>query len=86
MPKTCVSCTLTSGQMRQRRSEVLQPLKNLITSQTALDDGYRFTFEPSDECLNALLHFIQLERACCAFLRSGRLGRHIPGAFATHAR
>jgi hypothetical protein len=55
--------------MAERRAEVLQPLKCLITDQTALDNDYCFTFEPGDESLNALLTFIQLERACCTFLR-----------------
>lgn len=69
MSEPCISCTLTSEQMRQRRTEVLRPLKRLTTGQMALENGYLFAFKPHDESLNALLHFIQLERACCTFLR-----------------
>lgn len=69
MPESCVSCTLTEAQIRQRRAEVLEKIRERVREYKSLADGYALRFDASEDNLNQLTHLIQLERQCCAFLR-----------------
>ena len=63
-----IVCTLTDQQLRERRLNVLEPLRNRAVQSEELSDGYAFTFQPHDGLLLQLSQLVELERECCRFL------------------
>jgi hypothetical protein len=62
-----LKCKLTSPELRERKNTVIAHLLTKITEKKALENGYAFKFEGSDEMLDELTEFIKTERACCEF-------------------
>jgi hypothetical protein len=62
-----VSCKLTTPELQERKMNVIAELKKLVLSRQELANGYRYTFDVSDEILDKLTTFIKTERMCCDF-------------------
>lgn len=62
-----LSCTLTSPELKLRKTTVLAYLKQQVLEKTALPNGYVFQFSGSNAMLDTLVEFIKTERASCSF-------------------
>ena len=63
-----IACTLQPGELATSAAQLLPGLARLATSRVPIDDGYRFEFVASSECLQAVVAVIDAERRCCRFL------------------
>jgi hypothetical protein len=64
---TNLSCKLTSAEMQQRKTTVLESLRKQILEKKELENGYAFKFNGSDKMFDELTEFIKTERECCGF-------------------
>lgn len=64
-----VVCTLNENELQRRRQEILARVKALVRGVDGLESGVALSFDGSDATLEQLTRMIQLERACCRFLR-----------------
>jgi hypothetical protein len=62
-----LACTLTTAEMRQRKSTVIANLQKEMIEKKELKDGYSFRFKGTDEMVDELSSFIKTERECCSF-------------------
>jgi hypothetical protein len=62
-------CTLTPEAVASRREGLLPGLVGRARERQSLEDGYRLTFDPSGETLQAIAAVIDAERQCCSWLR-----------------
>ena len=69
MSELPIACTLLPDDLARRRAELLPGLIRRARSQELIDNGYRYTFVASGECLTAIATMIDAERQCCRFLR-----------------
>lgn len=63
-----IVCTLTTDQRRERRLNVLKPIRNAAIKTEELSKGYSYTFRPQPDLLVRLAQLVDLERGCCRFL------------------
>ena len=66
-PLKPIACTLTSPELRKRKEEVIEKLKQLVLEKKELPDGYAYKFNGTDDMLDSIMTFIKSERTCCAF-------------------
>jgi hypothetical protein len=64
-----IVCTLTSGELQQRKASLLPGVLARASHLEVLTDGYRARFSASDEVVRDLAAMIDAERQCCRFLR-----------------
>lgn len=64
-----VACTLTPGELEQRRRWVLPGLLARARAREAVAGGFRWRFEAGGDVLREAAAVIDAERACCRFLR-----------------
>lgn len=64
-----VACTLTADALADRRTGVLAPLGRAVLERREVEDGWAFRFAPEPGRVEALARVVEMERACCAFLR-----------------
>ena len=64
-----IACSLTSAELQERRSTLLQKVRSAVLEVKELDDGYAYSFPSEGEWLRELTSLIDLERQCCPFLR-----------------
>jgi hypothetical protein len=64
-----IACSLTSAELQERRSTLLQKVRTAVVEVKELDDGYAYSFPSADEWLYELAGLVDLERQCCPFLR-----------------
>ena len=62
-----LSCKLTSQELRERKTNVLEVLKQEVKEKKELPNGYSFRFAGSDTLIDQLVTFIKSERQCCDF-------------------
>src|SRR5262245_55291777 len=62
-----IACTLTSEQLQERRSTLLEPVSQAVLEVQEREQGYAYRFPAN--MLEALFQVIRLEHQCCAFLR-----------------
>ena len=53
--------------MKKYKAEVIALLKANVLERKELANGYRYSFNGSDQTLDDLIAFIKAERACCSF-------------------
>jgi hypothetical protein len=63
-----IACTLTDGELQQRRKTVLDAFREAVLETTPVPLGYAYRLEPKSEVLAQLVHLVDLERQCCPFL------------------
>src|SRR5258706_8391218 len=64
-----IACSLTTPELEERRSNLLQKVRGAALESRELEEGLAYRF-PSDYALLAdLFTLIQLEHQCCPFLR-----------------
>jgi hypothetical protein len=61
-------CTLTEVELRERRRNVLDSIRELAMDATSIEDGYSYRFKPTSEILTRLANLVDIERQCCQFL------------------
>ena len=64
-----IACSLTTPELQERRSTVLQKVRRAVIDTKELEDGYSYTFPSTSELLGELAGLVELERQCCPFLR-----------------
>ncbi|MFN0242183.1 MAG: hypothetical protein ACKVWV_04755 [Planctomycetota bacterium] len=64
-----IACSLTPGQLAERRAQLVPGLMERAAEVTDLDDGLRMRFESRAGLLAELATIIEQERTCCSFLR-----------------
>jgi hypothetical protein len=60
---------LTSAELQERRSTLLQKVRSAVVEVKELDGGYAYSFPSANEWLQELAGLVDLERQCCPFLR-----------------
>ncbi len=65
-PTTALVCTLTTPELQERRMGVIKHLRESAAEVRELDAGWSFRY--SNQQIDKLVEFIQLERKCCSFL------------------
>jgi hypothetical protein len=63
-----IACTLTEAELRERRTTILDSIRETALSVTPLPLGYAWRFRSSAEILAQLGRLIELEERCCPFL------------------
>ena len=61
------TCKLTTPELQQRRSTVIESLKKQVIQTKELANGFAFKFTGTDKMVDELTEFIKTERACCDF-------------------
>jgi hypothetical protein len=64
---TDLTCKLTTPELQQRKSTVIESLKRQIIQTKELTNGFAFKFTGTDKMVDELTEFIKTERACCNF-------------------
>jgi hypothetical protein len=64
---TDLSCKLTTPELQQRKSTVIESLKKQVIQTKELENGFAFKFLGTDKMLDELIEFIKTERQCCDF-------------------
>jgi|SRR5688572_28142546 len=63
-----IACTLTEGQMRERRAKILEPFRSNTHLSEVLPGGYAYMFDAGTDALVHVARLVNLERQCCPFL------------------
>ncbi len=63
-----VACSLTEPELRERRSTVLQEVRQAVLEVVEVENGYAYRFPSDDVWLGELVNLVRLERQCCPFL------------------
>lgn len=63
-----IVCSLTDGELQERRKNVLGAIAESLIDFEELADGFRYRFPAEDAVLQNLMSVINLERKCCPFL------------------
>ncbi len=63
-----ITCSLTDGELQERRKNVLVKITESLIDFEELADGFRYRFPAEDAVLQNLMDVINLERKCCPFL------------------
>lgn len=61
------TCKLTTPELRQRRTTVIESLRKQVIQKNELANGYSFKFKGTDKMVDELTEFIKTERECCDF-------------------
>ncbi len=61
------TCKLTTPELQQRKSIVIESLKKQVILTKELAKGYAFKFTGTDKMVDELTEFIKTERECCDF-------------------
>jgi hypothetical protein len=69
MKEEPILCTLTPGQLSQKRDALLPGLARRAVSVDRIEGGYEMRFDPSSVSLAAIAQVVHAERQCCRFLR-----------------
>lgn len=64
-----IACTLTTPELQERRSKLLQKVRAAALELKELEEGFAYRFSSDDSLLADLFTLIQLEHQCCPFLR-----------------
>ena len=64
-----IACSLTTPEVQERRTKVLEKVRAAALEVKELADGFSYRFPSNDSLLADLLTLIQLEHQCCPFLR-----------------
>ncbi len=61
------TCKLTTPELQQRKSTVIESLRKQVIQKNELANGYAFKFNGTDKMVDELIEFIKTERECCNF-------------------
>jgi hypothetical protein len=61
------TCKLTTPELQQRKSTVIESLRKQVIQTKDLANGYAFKFTGTDKMVDELTEFIKTERECCDF-------------------
>jgi len=66
--KIPIACSLTDGELQQRRKNFLDKVAKSLTAGEELENGFSFRFRLGPGFLQDLAEVVDLERQCCPFL------------------
>ena len=75
-----IACTLTPGEIRSGRTDLLPGLADLAVRRAPLPNGVRLVFAPSAATLRRIGEVVAREKRCCGFLDFRVRTGGIPGA------
>ena len=64
-----IVCTLQPGELNARATQLLPGVVAAAKARYAIENGFRFEFQPDSEVLASIVRMIDAERQCCQFLR-----------------
>jgi hypothetical protein len=64
-----VACSLGSGELNAKRTELLPALVERAATREMLSAGYRLTFTADADLIQLIARVIDAERQCCRFLQ-----------------
>jgi hypothetical protein len=64
-----IACSLTTAELQERRSKVLQKVTAARMDSQELDNGYVYRFPSDGTWITEIATLVSLERECCPFLR-----------------
>jgi hypothetical protein len=64
-----IVCTLQAGEINSRATQLLPGVAAAAQRRQAIENGFRFEFQPDGNLLSSIVHMIDAERQCCRFLR-----------------
>ncbi len=64
---TELTCKLTTPELQQLKSTVIENLRKQIIQTKELTNGYAFKFTGTNKMLDELTEYIKTERKCCDF-------------------
>jgi len=64
---TDLTCKLTTPELQQRKSTVIESLRKQVIQTKELANDYAFKFTGTDKMVDELTEFIKTERECCDF-------------------
>lgn len=62
-----VTCTLTEKQRARREADIRRSLLDHYRHSEGRENGFRLTFDGTEEAMRALADFVSTERRCCSF-------------------
>jgi hypothetical protein len=64
-----IACGLTDAEFRERRSDTLQKVGQMVLEVKELVNGYAYRFPSDDDTFTQIADLVRFEKACCPFLR-----------------
>jgi len=64
-----LACSLTTPELRARREQLLELLRQRRPERSPLPNGYRLRFDGGGDIVSLLAPIIEAERECCPFLQ-----------------
>lgn len=64
-----IVCTLQPGELNARAAQLQPGIVAAANARHAIENGFRFEFQPDSELLASIVRMIDAERKCCRFLR-----------------
>lgn len=64
-----IACTLTDAEFRERRSDTLRKVGQMVLEVKELVNGYAYRFASDDNTFVEIADLVRFERVCCPFLQ-----------------
>jgi hypothetical protein len=64
-----IVCRLQPAELNARANQLLPGVVAAAKVRYAIENGFRFEFQPDSEVLASIVRMIDAERQCCQFLR-----------------
>ena len=64
-----VACSLIDRELQERRRDVLQKVRSVVSQVEELENGFRYRFPSDDGRITELANLVELEHRCCPFLK-----------------
>ena len=64
-----VACSLIDSELQERRRDVLQKVRSVVSEVEEIENGFRYRFPSDDGRITELANLVELEHRCGPFLR-----------------
>ena len=64
-----VTCSLMDSELQERRRNVLQKVRNVVSEVKELEHGFMYRFPSDGAWIKQLANLVDLEHQCCPFLK-----------------
>ncbi len=64
-----VACSLMDSELQERRRNVLQKVRGVVSEVKEVEHGFIYCFPPDGAWIRELANLVELEHQCCPFLK-----------------
>ena len=64
-----VACSLMDSELQERRRNVLQRVRSMVSEVKEVDHGFIYRFPSDGAWIRELANLVELEHQCCPFLK-----------------